>query len=111
MVRMRLPSAKGSACGTRSLPACDAAEYGSDGHTKSREVPLPQNVSGHDFTRGEHIARMASRFEGDRGVFIHLYAQVGECNSRPQRIAEKGGRIDGERPVRFGRRQTVGAAI
>src|SRR5437667_6766157 len=106
----RLPSAIVSAtCGTRSLPSRDSSEHRSDGHPESRQMAFAKNVTCHDLSGREDICVRAQTL--DFRSLIHLYAQIGESDSRPQRKTVEGRLVDGLCPVRFRRIDAFGAAV
>ena len=84
-----------------SLLPCPAAEDGANEHAKSAEIAFPQNVPGHDLSRGKEVAGRTSIVHPRLGVGIHFDAEVGEGDARAQGIAEKRRSVDRLRPVRF----------
>src|SRR6266699_468002 len=96
-------------CGTRSLPSRDSSEHRSDGHPEPRQIASAKNITCHDLSGREDIGVPAQTL--DFRPLIHLYAQIGERASRPQRKtvansvtleAAIGGKTDGiKRPITF----------
>src|SRR2546426_170439 len=110
MTIRRLPSAITSAtCCTRSLPSRDTAEYRSDRHPKSREVPFTENIAGHNLARRENVCVSAETL--NFRPLIHLHAQICESDSRPKWISRERRPVDHLRPVRFRRIKTFGPAV
>src|SRR5207244_8176838 len=96
-------------CGTRSLPSRDSSEHRSDGHPEPRQIASAKNITCHDLSGREDICVPAQTL--DFRSLIHLYAQIGESDSRPQRKTVEGTPVDGLCPVRFRRIEAFGAAV
>src|SRR3989442_6062261 len=96
-------------CGTRSLPSRDSSEHRSDGHPEPRQIASAKNITCHDLSGREDICVPAQTL--DFRSLIHLYAQIGASDSRPQRKTVAGTPVDGLCPVRFRRNEAVGAAV
>src|SRR5512141_2191085 len=103
MMRSPLTSASWTGMGRRLL-AGDAPEYGADGHAEAGKIALAQNVAGHDFPGCKHVLRQRTAFHPNIRALVHLDAEVGERDARPQRIAVIRRRIDRPGPVRLLRR-------
>src|SRR3989304_10352404 len=88
MPMMRSPSTAGS---WTSMGCCllagDAPEYRADGHAEAGKIALAQNVAGHDFPCCENIPCRRAALHQDIRALVHLDAQIGERDTRAQRIA------------------------
>src|SRR6476469_810231 len=86
----------------------DAPVRGADGHADAREIPLAEDVAGHDLARGEYVARGPAGGHQHARAIVDRHAEVGEGDARPQRITVEGRRVDGARPVRLRRGEAGG---
>src|ERR1700680_4528451 len=115
MVKMRAPSRAGSTCGSvakaNRLLSSQATEDGTDQHPQAAEISFAQNVSGHDFSRGEYIPSGMPAAHLHLSAGIYFDAQVGKRDPGTQRIAQKRRTIDRSGPMRFLRREAAGVAI
>src|SRR3974390_3490330 len=83
----------------RRFPAGDAAEDRPDGHAETREVPLAEDVAGHDLAAGEQIAARPPVLHQDARLAVHLDAEIGEGNAGPQRPSAIRRLVEALRPV------------
>src|SRR6202521_1526810 len=117
MLAIRAPSST-SATGmdlggdmARGLLSLDAAERGADRHADSRDVALAQHVARHDLAGGEDVSRRAIVLPDHLRPLVYRDAEVGEGDTRPQRIRKERRRIERPRPMALGRRQSRCGAI
>src|SRR6202165_77387 len=117
MLAMRRPSSM-SSTGiassddmARGLLARDAPERGADGHADSSDVTLAQHVAGHDLACSKNIMGRAIVLQDHLCLLVDRNAEVGERDAGSQWVCKKRRRIDGPRPMRLGRRQSLRRAI
>src|SRR3989338_9076674 len=95
----------------RRLPPGDPAEDKADRQSESRQIASPEDVSGHDLSRGEDVFRRAVVLHHDLPPFVHRHSQISEGDARPQRVAVERRRIDRQRPVALRRIEPFGPAV
>src|SRR5438067_1961021 len=111
MIMIRSPSFSRSASGMlRCLPAGDPAEHGPDGHAKSRQVALPEDVARHDLAGCVEVPGRLPALQEDARVAVHFHSQISEGDPGPQGIGREGRSIDGHRPMALWRIEALGRA-
>src|SRR5919197_4761254 len=74
------------ACNAPRLLAGNTPEHRADRHPKSRQVSVPQDASGHDLPGGPDVLERAALLADHAGAFVDGDPQIGEGDSRAQRI-------------------------
>src|SRR5450631_4114050 len=110
MISWRLASSKISRPGTgRRLSARQPAEHRADGQAEAAQITFGENVSGHDFSRGENILERLSALLDNARAIVHFNAHVSEGNTWAQREGVERWLVDGHGPVAFWRSEPARA--